>query len=135
MKKIKSIKDKHIIANLNKNPYYSEEAMCRDLFEFAQCARDYRIICSVTNVRKKGTVRDIHVNAFDKVRGVGSVRNFSAMFRAMGYSAEYSSVAMYGCGMDMIFALIYNVLTVCANEGIITLSDRDNWSTRYTFVQ
>lgn len=134
MKKIKSIKDAQICARLKKEQIYTEEMMCHDLREFAQAAKEYRIICSVANVRRGGTVRDIRLNAFNKSNGRGSVRNFCAMLRMMGYRAEYSTVAVSGCGMDMVFYLVYNILSVCANEGIISFAERDHWSNRYTLV-
>jgi hypothetical protein len=105
--------------NLKKLSHYDMEQFNKDAQAYISATRDNRMFCIIDSVSRSGMSRKLHFHSYEHT---GYYRNYFALFVAMGYSKPKNGNAftVSGCGMDMVFATHYDIISGLKNMGIIT---------------
>lgn len=94
----------------------------KQLKNIMQKCKDKRVYARVTHVSNTGMSRDIHFIAITKR---GSVYNIDGLIhRITGYqwARVGSGLHVGGCGMDMIFHVLYTVNTIAKSYHVVKTS-------------
>lgn len=96
---------------------------------FIKALKEGRIVCTVKHVSSSGTSRVIAVREMVKLKDVKryAMYQFDWFIQQMGWSEDKQTGAtrVNGCGMDMVFHLLY---TVCSNLKYYGFKLPKNWA-------
>ena len=91
--------------------------------QFINSLRQGTMICQVVSVSRSGMSRNFYY--FDVVTpkdgGRAYISQYDYFFKSLGYRmGKYKGIIVNGCGMDMNFATIYNVVHELKGIGLLT---------------
>ena len=101
--------------------YLKSEEGQRNAKRFIKALKEGRIVCGVKHVSKSGMSRIISVCEVAKPKGCKRfyMYQFNWFIKQMGwtYADDWSAIRVGGCGMDMIFHLLYSVCSSLKYHG------------------
>ena len=136
MKTISILKDNEIQKRINNSSYFDVESFNQCARRFVQALKENRIIATITRVSSSGMSRNIKIVEMHKgTSGKYYILNFQTFFKVLGYkTTDNGEIVISGCGMDVIFGTIYNVLGSLEYNGILTHKERENLKAYYNLI-
>ena len=135
MKKIERVKnrieaDKDIMKRINKEKYYSVDALISDINTYIAAVKTGRIRYSVISVSKSGMSRTIEVTSCEKSTcGRYYYIQYQSMLAALGYNTNDNGIIrVTGYGVNMIFGTNYNLMHKFCRLGFISDTQCDKLS-------
>ena len=122
MKTIKSINNQEVVKRIAKENYYNESDFITDCKRYVKAIKERRIITSIVNVSASGMQRTVRLREIGKANSYGYCLNtFYSFLKVLGYSLDKNGdVKLRGCGMDLIFALNYDVCGIMKHLGVVS---------------
>ena len=125
MRKIERVKknieaDKDIMKKLNREKYYSIDALIADINTYIAAVKSGRIRYSVISVSKSGMSRTIEIISCEKGRYGYYYRIYQCMLGVLGETVVGGTIRVRGCGMNMLFATNYNLIRMFHRLGFIS---------------
>lgn len=122
MKTIKSINNQEVVKRIAKENYYNESDFIADCKRYVKAIKEIRIITSIVNVSASGMQRTVKLREISKANSYGYCLNtFYSFLKVLGYSLDKNGdIKLRGCGMDLIFALNYEICGIIKHLGMIS---------------
>jgi hypothetical protein len=120
---------KEIIKKIEKEEYYTKERFLSDAKCYIKAVESGRILYTVTHVSNSGMSRNINVKSFEGKMSQGYYRQYSLMFKILGYSQTKNyDLKISGCGMDMVWNTNYNTIKSLQRLGFLSKKRSDTLS-------
>jgi len=107
--------------------YNTPEELAENLLRYVKAVRDGRLFCVIHSVSSSGMSRNMsffECAKYSQKMNNGQnhgILNFHGLFRALGYTpAAKEGFRIGGCGMNMVFAVNYDIMHTAAHVGAIT---------------
>lgn len=86
---------------------------------FIKAVEDGRLICVIKSVSKSGMSRNVTFKEIENLSGQPCIFPLDHFLNAMGYpyARNGEGITLKGCGMDLIFKAIYDVLDELRRNG------------------
>lgn len=102
------------------------EEFLKDVDRYIKAIKERRMCCIIDSVSASGTSRTMRFLSCEKVSKNGyAYMNYYSIFVMAGYTApKHSSYfRVTGCGMDMVFATHYDIISFFRSMGVISEKD------------
>jgi hypothetical protein len=106
--------------------YNAPEVLAENLLRYVQAVRDGRVFCIIHSVSSSGMSRNMsffECAKYSQKMNSGQthgILNFYSLFLALGYPPAKEGFRISGCGMNMVFAVNYDIMHTAARVGAIT---------------
>lgn len=114
---------KEVTKKINNEAWYNEEAFKSDAITYIEAVKSGRMIYDVTSVARSGMSRRILIRSVEHSKHSEEyyIRTYRTFLKVLGYRLnDDNTITVSGCGMNMLFATNYNIISQLYNMKFIT---------------